>query len=213
MISFLIFLTVLAITISILPEIFANIIGFSMFALMLIILITALREEKKEKKQYMSKESYEKQLAQYIDLVNETNYEGHNLNTNWIQIFNQAIYDVATNHYLLKRMFNDFDIAACLIYSLTLDDNTDENILFAFDCAKKIINEPKEYIRDLGYGYKLEFKVEKTFTKVNICLPDENINSKALASIIRAYIMQKTELGILQLSDFLHVLYLIEKVV
>ena len=160
----------------------------------------------------MEKEDYEKKWMQYVDLVNEMldekKYERNKLNTDWIQTFNQVIYAIATNQYLLRRMFNDFDIAACLVYSLTWDSNNDEDILFAFDCAKKVISEPKEYIRDLGYGYKLELKVENILQKVNMHIPDETITTESLISIIRTYLTQKTESGIIQLSDFLHILYL-----
>lgn len=212
--SFAIFLIIFAITISKLPEIIVVIIGTCLLALMIATIIISLRQEKKEKQKFqsMNKEDYEKKWMQYVDLVNELldekKYERNNLNTDWIQTFNQVIYAVATNQYLLRRKFNDFDIAACLVYSLTWDSNNDEDILLAFDCAKKVISEPKEYIRDLGYGYKLELKVENILQKVNMYIPDETITTKAIISIIRTYLTQKTEIGIIQLSDFLHILYL-----
>lgn len=211
---FVIFLTIVVMTISKIPEIIVEIIATCLVALMIAIVIIALYQEKKEKQKFqsMDKEDYEKKWMQYVDLVNEMldekKYERNKLNTEWIQTFNQVIYAVTTNQYLLRRKFNDFDIAACLVYSLTLDNSTDENILFAFDCAKKVISEPKEYIRYLGYGYNLELKVENIFQKVNIYIPDKTITTEALISIIRTYLMQKTESGLIQLSDFLHILYL-----
>ena len=144
---------------------------------------------------------------QYVDLVNkmidERKYGINRLNADWLYTFYQIMYNVATNQYLLNRRLNDFDIAACLIYSLTLHNNTDENILFAFECAKKVVNEPKEYVRDVGFGYKLELEVENIFQKVDIDLPNEII-----IPIIRQYIVRKTERGIIQLSEYLHLLYL-----
>ena len=200
--------------ISRLPTIFCEIFAICLTGLMIVLMIIALYKEKKEKQilQSMDKEDYEKKWKQYINLVNEVidekNHKQNKLNTDWIQTFNEAINIVATNQYLLRRMFNDFDIAACLIYSLTSINNTDEGILFAFDCAKKVINEPKEYILYLGYGYKLELEVEKELKKIKIYIPDETITPNALTSIIRAYLTQNTANGILQLSDFLHILYL-----
>lgn len=196
------------------PEIVIEIVCICVLVLLLIYILNTFCCEEKEKQelQSMDKEDYEKKWMQYVDLVNEmldeNKYERNKLNTDWIQTFNQVIYAVATNQYLLRRKFNDFDIAACLVYSLTWNNNTDEDILFAFSCAKKVIREPKEYIRDLGYGHKLELNVENIFQKVNIYIPDETITTEALISIIRTYLTQKTESGIIQLSDFLHILYL-----
>lgn len=213
-ISFWIFLFLCGVVSLLLPQIVAEIIAFCLLVCMIVLLITSLQKEKKEKQklQTMGKEDYKKKWELYLNLVNEVidekDYARNKLNEDWIQTFNQVINAIATNQYLLRRKFNDFDIAACLVYSLTLDNDTDENILLAFDCAKRLINEPKEYIRDLGYGYKLELEVEKTFSKVNITIPDDVISPEALTSIIRAYLIQKTDSGILQLSDFLHILYL-----
>lgn len=214
-ILFLFFMIILAIALPV--KIIVNfllIIGSCLMVFLIGIIIIFSLEEKKEKQNFfsMGKEDYEKKWIQYVDLVNEMinkkRFDRNNLDTNWIQTFHQIIYAIGTNRYLLRRNFNDFDIAACLVYSLTLDNPTDENILFAFDCAKRIISEPKEYIRDLGYGYKLELKVKNTFPKVNICIPNLTITAEALTSIIRTYLRQKKGNEIVQLSDFLHILYL-----
>lgn len=211
---FCIFLVAFGMTVSILPQIVAYIISVGGLVAIIAISVIASREEKKEKQKFqsMNEEDCEKKWMQYFDLVNEMSrkekYGRKQLNTDWVQIFNQIIYVISSNRYLLRRKLNDFDIASCLVYSLTWNNNTDENILFAFDCAKKVISEPKEYIRELGYGYKLELEVENIFQKVNIDIPDETITTEILISIIRTYLMQKTERGIVQLSDFLHILYL-----
>ena len=214
MILFFIFVIIFAFIISKLSENVVEIMVACVLLLMIVILYTMSCKEKKEKQKFQnaSEDDYKRKWMQYVDLVNETineeNYERNKLNTNWIQIFNQVMYEVSTNMYLLRRMFYDFDFAACLVYSLTWDNTTDENILFAFDCAKKIIGKPKEYTRDIGYGYKLELKTENIFQEVSINIPDGTITAEALVSIIRAYLMQKTENRITQLSDFLHILYL-----
>ncbi len=206
---------VIALTLSFFPEIIAEAFIIFLGMLMIAIFIFFLYEEKKEKLQRfqeMTELGFERKWKNYIDLVNETvdeeKYECNKLNVSWIQRFDQIIYNISTNQHLLRRKLNDFDIAACLIFALTWDNQEDENILFAFDCAKKVVITPKEYIRNLGYGYKLELEVTNTFQSVNIYLPDETITSTALVSILRAYLMQKTDIGILQLSDFLHILYL-----
>ena len=209
-----IFLFIFVFILSKLPQIVIAIIPIFLLVLMIATMIAELYKVKKEKRKFqsMTEEDYEKQWNQYVDLVNETieeeNYDRNKLNVGWIQRFNNIIYAFAGDEYLLRRKFNDFDIASSLIYSLTWDNNTDENILFAFYCAKKIISEPKEYIRNLGFGYNLELEEESVFQKVNICIPDETITAEALISIIRTYLMQKTETGIVQLSDFLYILYL-----
>ena len=198
-----------------LPIIAAEIIGFSLIGFMFvltIILIKKEEDEERKKKQNSIIEEYRKKWAQYFILVNqvisERKYNRDKLNSDWIQEFDQLLNIIASNEYLLKRKFNDFDIAACLVYSLTKYDDADDDILLAFECAKIIINEPKEYSCNFGYGYKLELEIEDTFTKVDITIPDKNITAKALTEIIRAYLCQKTTVGIIQLSDFLHILYL-----
>ncbi len=215
---FLLLLLIPCVTVLILsffPEIIVEAFIISLGILMIAILIFFLYEEKKEKLQRfqeMSEEGLEKKWKKYIDLVNETvdeeKYECNKLNVSWIQRFDQIIYDISTNQHLLRRKLNDFDIASCLIFSLTWDNQEDENILFAFDCAKKVVITPKEYLRNLGYAYKLELEAIKTFQSVNIYIPDETITATALVSILHTYLMQKTDIGILQLSDFLHILYL-----
>ena len=187
--------------------------GFLLVLMIATIILLSLRDViEKQKFQNMTEEDYEEEWKQYVDFVNETikeeSYERNKLSTNWIKKFNQIVYTVATNQYLLRRKLNDFDIAACLIYSLTGEKNTDENILFAFNCAKKVISEPKEYFRVVKMSYNFELLEEKKFQKVNISIPDETITTEALISIIRTYLMQETEDGIVQLSDFLHILYL-----
>lgn len=205
LVAFFIFLIVFGIMIFKIPKIIAGCIVL----LFLAAIIISSYKEKKEKQKFKSrnKEDYEKEWMQYVDLVNEMiderKYEINRLNADWLYTFDQIMYNVATNQYLLNRRLNDFDIAACLIYSLTLHNITDENILFAFECAKKIVNKPKEYVRDVGFGYKLELEVENIFQKVDIDLPNEII-----IPIIRQYIVRKTERGIIQLSEYLHLLYL-----
>lgn len=214
LICFISFFILFVVTISILPIVIVEIIICCLALLLIILLIVSSLKEKKEKLEFEkeNKEYYEKKWKKYIDLVdkmaNEKMYNKDNLDKDWILIFNEILYDVATNQYLFRRMFNDFDIASCLIYSLTLNNDTDENILFAFECAKKIISEPKEYTINLGYGYKLELKEENSFEKLDVCVPDEIITSKAIVEIIHTYIMQKTEDGVVKLSDFLYILYL-----
>lgn len=213
-VSFLIVVLIYAFIISKLPEIVVTIImGFLLVLMIATIILLSLRDViEKQKFQNMTEEDYEEEWKQYVDFVNETikeeSYERNKLSTNWIKKFNQIVYTVATNQYLLRRKLNDFDIAACLIYSLTGEKNTDENILFAFNCAKKVISEPKEYFRVVKMSYNFELLEEKKFQKVNISIPDETITTEALISIIRTYLMQETEDGIVQLSDFLHILYL-----
>ena len=213
-VSFLIVVLIYAFIISKLPEIVVTIImGFLLVLMIATIILLSLRDViEKQKFQNMTEEDYEEEWKQYVDFVNETikeeSYERNKLSTNWIKKFNQIVYTVATNQYLLRRKLNDFDIAACLIYSLAGEKNTDENILFAFNCAKKVISEPKEYFRVVKMSYNFELLEEKKFQKVNISIPDETITTEALISIIRTYLMQETEDGIVQLSDFLHILYL-----
>ncbi len=193
------------------------------FAVCLLLLVIAMSiasfckiQKEKQKFQSMTEEDYKKKWEQYICLINETidedNYEWNELNAGWFQKFNDIMYALAcfsSSLNSLQRKFNDFDIASCLIYSLTWDNNTDENILFAFHCAKKIISAPKEYIRDIGFsGYKLELKEYRTFPSVSIDIPDEAITPQALISTLRTYLMRKSEYGIIQLSDYLHILYL-----
>ncbi len=205
----------IALTLSFFPEIVAEAFIISLGILMLAILLFFVYEEKKEQLEFRRvhvEGGFKTKWKKYIDLVNETideeKYEHDGLDTFWIQRFDQIIYDISTNQHLLRRKLNDFDIAACLIFSLAWDNQEDKNILFAFDCAKKVVIAPKEYLRDFGYGYKLDLEVLNTSQSVNIHIPDENITATALISILRAYLMQKTDIGILQLSDFLHILYL-----
>ncbi len=211
---FLCFLSVIII-IAKLPDIVLIIFIACMLLLLFFFTTIYFIETAKEKQKFqnMTKEDYEKNLYQYVDLVNEMideeKYNPNNLSADWILQFNTIMYNtICADENPLGRMFNDFDIASSLIYSLTSDNTTDENILFAFHCAKKIISEPKEYINDFGLGYKLELKAKNFFQKVNISIPNETITPEALAAIIRMYLMQNAESGMIQLSDFLHILYL-----
>lgn len=217
-VALIIFSIIFAGIISYLPksvgEIVIEILVIIVYCMSFAAIIIVHCKEKKEKQEFqsMTEEDYEKKWKQYVDLVNETineeNYERNKLSAGWIQRFNHILYTIAGNGHLLGRKLNDFDIASCLIFSLTWDNNSDKNIIFAFHCAKKIISEPKEYIRDLGFGYKLELEEENIFQKVNIYIPDKTITTDALISIIHTYLMEKTEKGIIELSDFLHILYL-----
>ena len=83
--------------------------------------------------------------------------------------------------------------------------------MFAFYCAKKVIMHPNEYIRSISLGGKLELEISKSLESVNIDFPNRTITYKSIASIIKAYLSQNTDVGIVQLSDFLHVLYLKSK--
>lgn len=214
LVFFIIFLISFTIIISMLPSIVVESIAVCLLFIMFITAIIFFCKDKKarQKVQNMEKLDYEKKWELYVKLVDEMisakKYERNNLDNDWIEVFNELIDSVATNPYLLRRKFNDFDIAACLLYSLTWTSDTDENILMAFDCAKHLIDEPKEYFRHLGYGNELELEVEKTFEKVNLHIPNEIITDEVIVSIIRTYLTQKTVNGILQLSDFLHILYL-----
>ena len=214
LVSFIIFLISFTIILSMLPTIVVGSIAACLLFIMFTIAIIYFYKDKKarQKIQNMEKLDYEKKWELYVKLVEEIisakKYERNNLYNDWIQVFNELIYSVATNSHLMRRKFNDFDIAACLLYSLTWTSDTDENILMAFDCVKHLIDEPKEYIRYLGYGNELELEVDKTFEKVNLLVPNEIITAEVIVSIIRTYLTQKTVNGILQLSDFLHILYL-----
>ena len=143
------------------------------------------------------------------EVIEEKKYDRDKLNKDWILVFDQCIYnlpDIAK--YSNQRKFSDFDVATSLMYSLTWDNITDENILFAFDCVKRIINEPKEYLVYSMHNHVDEMEVANKFETLNINIPDESITSEALTLIIKTYLTQNTYRGISKFSDFLRILYL-----
>lgn len=147
-------------------------------------------------------ENLQEKVDEYTQMINkvldEEKHERNILNTNWVQDFEEFMYDI--------QPLDDFGVAACLVYSLTGDNDTDEAILFAFDCAKKIISEPREYGRGNVFCYNTWLKTVNE--KVNIRLPNESFTAEALASIIRVYLKDKTFDGVNELSNFLRILYL-----
>ena len=207
-------LSVYAVLISMMPDIAVYTISILLLLAMVAIMIVVFYKDAKatKKMQSMGKEDYEKVWKKYVDLVEKTceelNYDRNKLNSDWIEKFNYLIYEIAVNTTVLYRKFNDFDIAACLIYSLTWDDKDNQNVIFSLECVRQLLNSPNIYIRHLGYGNELELEVESSLEEVNFEFYDEKITSDVLLSIIELYLNEKTINQLVRLSDFLYILYL-----
>ena len=67
---------------------------------------------------------------------------------------------------------------------------------------------PREYYRCKDNFGEVDLGQYRTANKVNINLPDEVLTMRAIVTIIRTYLTQENEERIIQLSDFLHILYL-----
>ena len=169
------------------------------------------KKEEKKRKEWTVDEYIQKHYS-YVFLVNECSQEEHytvqTSKEKWIKNFDQCIYALIGERFNSK--LNDFDIAACFIYAFLLCHCSDEELVFVFECAKRIIKDPKSYA--VTYLLSGEFQLEerKSF-KGNICVPDKQISKEAILAILRAYFLPVNSTGILQLADFLHVLFLRSK--
>ena len=155
---------------------------------------------------HKKKEYVQNNWEEYIDLVKKISkgkqHLRANIYPNWLDKFDELMN--MEDWKKLDRKFSDFDIASCLIYSLTWDDSRDENIIFSFECAKQIIARPREYYRDIDNNNKVELKVYIKSTKVNMI----NLNANNMVvSYIRACLKEQIYEGLLEVSDFLYILY------
>lgn len=184
-------------------------IAIFLCVLMAILVFWSMWKERKEKRELknMTKADMQETWKEYVNVVNTT-VQKQNLDDSWIETFHNLIYSVAGNSYYLKRMLNDFDIAAVLIYSLTWEQKKDEDIRLAFECAKKVMRHPKEYIRHIGFGGKMELEVEEPLWETKENPFDEEISEEMVISMIRRYLKRKSVRGVVQLSDFLYTLYI-----
>ena len=166
------------------------------------------KKEEKKRKEWTVDEYIQKHYS-YVFLVNEYSQEEHytvqSSKEEWIKNFDQCIYALIGERFNSK--LNDFDIAACFIYAFLLCHCSDEELAFVFECAKRIIKNPKSYA--VTYLLSGEFQLEerKSF-EGTLCVPDKQISKEAILAILRAYFLPVNSTGILQLSDFLHVLFL-----
>lgn len=180
--------------------------------LMLVVLFWSTWKERKEKRelQNMTRLDMKEEWKGYVNIVNTT-FQKQNLDESWIETFHNLMYSIAGNSYYLRRKLNDFDIAAVLIYSLAWEQKKDEDIRIAFECAKKVMQHPKVYIRHISLGGKMELEVEGSLLETKENPFDEEISEEMVHSMIKRYLKMKSARGVLQLSDFLYTLYITSK--
>lgn len=206
-------ITLLPLTIScFFPQLVVNIALLLCIILILIPFFIYLIESKKEekKRKEWTIDEYIKKHYSYVFLVNECSQEEvYTVQTSrerWIKNFDQCIYALIGERSNSK--LNDFDIAACFIYAFLLCHCSDEELAFVFECAKRILRNPKSY--DVTYSLSREFQLnERKRFKGYIHVSDNQISKHSLLAILRAYFIPMNSTGISQLSDFLHVLFLI----
>lgn len=164
-------------------------------------------KEEKKRKNWETKD-YIQKYQPYLDLINakakELNYTIQILDKYWLPTFNNCIRIIAHG----KRTLNNFDIAACLIYTFLLWESSKEEMFFVFECVKELMANPKDYSLDYLIGGELILKPKETYESVQINLPNNEISVEALINIFKAYFIPQDRNGALQLSDFLHILYL-----
>lgn len=204
----LLFAMALSLVLSIVPEWIIYLLG----GVFIIFVIWSLCKEKKEKNvlQNMTQLDMKEKWKKYVDIVNSTLQNQNKtkiLDDSWIEIFHYLMHHIATNSYYIRRKLNDFDIASFLIYSLTWKHREKEDILFAFECAKKIMSNPKVYYRHVNLGGELSLEVEGPIPEIENNPFNENIPEEKIISIIKRYLNQKSYSAIVQLSDFLYTLY------
>lgn len=180
--------------------------------IMIIFVIWSIHKENKEKKalQNMTQLDMKEKWKEYVYIVNSTlqkQKETKVLDNTWIETFNTLMHSIAGNSYYIRRKLNDFDIASFLIYSLTWNQSEKEDIVFAFECAKKIMSNPKVYIRHINLGGELTLEVEGTISEIKTNPFDETMTEEMIISIIEQYLNQKSNTKVVQLSDFLHTVY------
>lgn len=178
----------------------------------LIFAICTICKDRKERKalQNMTPLDMKEKWKEYVNIVNSTlqkQKEPKTLDDSWIEIFHSLMHSIAGNSYYIKRKLNDFDIASFLIYSLTWNHKEKDDILFAFECAKKVMSNPKVYIRHINLGGELSLEVEGTISEIKSNSFDEKITEEMTISIIERYLNQRSSSKVVQLSDFLYTLY------
>lgn len=210
----IIFLVVIALTLilAIMPEWVTIGMAASLCCVFLIFAIWSICKDKKERKalQNMTPLDMKEKWKEYVDIVNSTlqkQKEPKTLDDSWIEIFHSLMHSIADNSYYIRRNLNDFDIASFLIYSLTWNHKEKEDILFAFECAKKIMSNPKVYIRHINLGGELSLEVEGTISEIITNPFDEIMTEEVVISIIERYLNQRSSSKVVQLSDFLYTLY------
>lgn len=208
------FLTVMALIpiLLILPEWTPITISAFLCAVMVISVIWIHWKEKKEKESLknMTRWDMKEKWKKYVSIVNVTlqkQEKSKELDDAWIEHFQYLMQNVAGNTYYINRVFNDFDIASFLIYSLTFEHREKEDILFAFECAKPLMKNPKEYTRRLNLGGEVSLQEKDTILEVKKDPFDEKITEEMAITMIERYLQENSADAIVQLSDFLSMLY------
>lgn len=210
-IIFLVFIALIPL-LSIIPEGFTTGMASLLCGIFIIFVIWSTCKEKKEKKalQNMTPLDMKEKWKKYVDIVNSTLQNQKKtkiLDDSWIEIFHSLMHSIADNSYYIRRKLNDFDIASFLIYSLTWNQSEKEDILFAFECAKKIMSNPKVYRRHVNLGGELSLEVEGTIPEIKTNPFDEKMTEEMIISIIKRYLNRRSNSAVVQLSDFLYTLY------
>lgn len=198
----------LSLILTILPEWIIYLLG----GVFIIFVIWSFCKEKREKNvlQNMTQLDMKEKWKKYVDIVNSTLQNQKKtkvLDDSWIEIFHSLMHSIADNSYYIRRKLNDFDIASFLIYSLTWNQSEKEDILFAFECAKKIMSNPKVYRRHVNLGGELSLEVEGTIPEIKANPFDEKMTEEMIISIIERYLNSRSNSAVVQLSDFLYTLY------
>lgn len=139
-------------------------------------------------------------------IANQSCFLGHiTLPEDWLILFDKALPKIAEKCIDSHTRFNNFSIAACLMYALTSERLDSMQVRFAFECTKLFISEPQVYEAFFGWSGTLHIKkIPSSFKKVGIYAFQPYTNSEEVLTLFKAYLPQ----GIYSLSTFLLYLYL-----
>lgn len=208
------FCVIISILLNQLPDQVETIIIFALQIVIIIYIVTIDYKAKKAKKsiEHEINTMLKRKWRRYIDCVEDTfksKKEMQNLNVNWLKIFDELVRDTAMQKWGLDEEYvNDFDLASCLIFTLTWNSLEDSNIIHALECTKYLICNPKAYIYNLSIENGIKLKLKEHLPTVEISLIDTICFSNETIVAVRRCLKNRNTEGVEMLSNFLYELYL-----
>lgn len=129
----------------------------------------------------------------------------HTFYPTWVEKFDKMINSYSKA--IKEGKFTDFDVSACLVCALLLDNKESNKIEFALDCIKPIIIEPKVYMKFERKKRTLKIVVQETMTRIDPDILEEEAKKKGVISNIEAYASAGKLYGIANVSYFLQMFY------
>lgn len=167
---------------------------------------TARKLKERKLSDYLEKYQY------YVNLVCEISsrkeYNSITLEEDWCKLFDTSLIELAT-FYQSNVYFDDFDVAACLLYTLYEKGNGGNLSAFLFDCISPIISEPKIYdIKFILSGELILEEQEESYKRTDLSIPSPDLSKDTVILLIETYLsITSCAHSLSKLSNFLNILY------